>query len=167
MLENPGAQAKEPVELSHALGVAAREVVVHRDQVDAASGEGVQVDGKRRDQGLALACRHLGDASFVEHHAADKLDVEVDHVPGVLVVADHELHPDHTAGRVLHHRKGFGEDLVQALLQKVGILDLGKLGLPGGGLFTKRFVWKALQTDLNLVDLGDKGEHPAHFALVL
>ena len=167
VLDDAGGQSEEAVELAHALGIAAREVVVHRHDMDAASGEGIKVDGEGRHEGLSLTGRHLGDASLVEHHAADELDVEVDHVPGVLVVADRELHADHAAGGALHDGEGLGEDLVEALLEKVGILNLGELGLPGGGLLTEGLVGERLEGLLDLVDLGDKREHPAHLALVL
>jgi len=62
MLDDAGGEPEEGVELAHALGIAAGEVVVHRDDVDAAPGEGVEVDGEGGDEGLALAGRHLGDA---------------------------------------------------------------------------------------------------------
>ena len=67
---------------AHPLGVAAGEVVVHRDDVDAAAGERVEVRGQRRDQRLAFAGAHLGDAALVEDHAADELHV-------VVALADH------------------------------------------------------------------------------
>ena len=41
--------------------------------------ERVQVGRQRRDQRLAFAGLHLGDAAAVQHHAADELDVEVPH----------------------------------------------------------------------------------------
>ena len=166
VLDNAGGEAQEGVELAHALGVTPCEVIVHRHDMDAAPGEGIEVDGERGDEGLSLAGGHLGDASLVEHHAADQLDVEMDHVPGVLVVTDHELHPDHASGSAFHHGKCLGEDFVQAFLEKGRVLNLRKLGLPGGGLFAKSFVWKRLKGLLDLVDLGNKREHPAYFALV-
>jgi len=48
--------------------------------VHAFAFERVQIGGKRRNKGLALAGLHLGDLSAVQHHAADELDVEVPHV---------------------------------------------------------------------------------------
>jgi len=167
VLDDAGGQPEERVELTHALGVAAGEVVVHGHDMDATSGEGVEVDGKCRHEGLSLAGRHLGDAPLVEHHAADELDVEVDHVPDIRVVADGELGADHATCGVLHHGEGLGEDLVEALLEKLRILDLGEFLLPGGGLLAEGLVGKRLQGLLNLVDAGDDREHPAHLALIL
>ena len=48
--------------------------------MDTLAAEGVEVDRKRRHEGLALACFHLGDFSLVEHHAPDDLDVELAHI---------------------------------------------------------------------------------------
>ena len=68
------------VDRAHPLGVAAGEVVVDGDDVDALAGERVEarpasVAGER----LALAGLHLGDVAAVEDHAADELHVEVAH----------------------------------------------------------------------------------------
>ena len=53
--------AEELVDLAHPLGVAAGEVVVDGDDVDALAGERVEIDGKRGDERLAFAGLHLGD----------------------------------------------------------------------------------------------------------
>ena len=65
MLDDARGKSEEGVELAHALGVAPGKVVVHRDQVDAASGEGVEVDRERGYERLALAGGHLRDAPLV------------------------------------------------------------------------------------------------------
>ena len=70
-------QSQPAVEPAHPLGVAGGQVVVDRDHVDALAGEGVEVDGQGRDEGLALAGLHLGDPPEVQRHAAHELDVEV------------------------------------------------------------------------------------------
>ena len=67
------------VDRAHPLGVAAGQVVVDRDDVDALAGERVEDDGERAGQRLALAGLHLGDVAAVQHHAADQLHVEVAH----------------------------------------------------------------------------------------
>ena len=76
--------AEELVDLPHPVGVAAGEIVVDGDDVDALAGERVEVDGERGDQRLALAGLHLGDGAFVEHHAADQLHVEMALAEGAL-----------------------------------------------------------------------------------
>ena len=93
-------EAEEAVDLAHPLGVALGEVVVDGDDVDAVAGEGVEVAGKRGDEGLAFAGLHLGDLAGVEDDAADQLDVEVAHLDGALAgLAD--------------DGEGFGEDVVE------------------------------------------------------
>ena len=73
----PTRKPEELVDAAHPLGVAAGEIVVDRDDVDAAAGERVQIDGEGGDQRLAFAGLHLGDGALVEHHAADELHVEM------------------------------------------------------------------------------------------
>ena len=77
-------EAEELVDLAHPVGVAAGEIVVDGDDMDAFAGQGIEIDGKGRDQRLAFAGLHLGDAAFVENHAADQLDVEMALAEGAL-----------------------------------------------------------------------------------
>jgi hypothetical protein len=92
--------AEEVVDVAHPLGVAGRQVVVHRDQVRAAAGERVEVERKGGDQGLALAGLHLGDAALVQHHPAEELDVEVAHV-------------QRAAAGLAHHGEGLQQQVVE------------------------------------------------------
>ena len=80
VLDDADGHAEEAVDPAHPLGVAAGQVVVDGDDVDALAFERVQVGGQRRDERLAFAGLHLGDLAAVQHHAADELDVEVPHV---------------------------------------------------------------------------------------
>ena len=61
----------------HPGGVARREVVVYRDDVNALPSDRVKGYGERRDERLSLARLHLGDISVVKHHAAYQLLLEV------------------------------------------------------------------------------------------
>ena len=88
--------------LAHPLRVAAGEVVVHRDDVDALAVERVQVGGQRRDERLALAGLHLGDLALVQHDAADELHVEVPHV-------------QHAAAGLADDGEGLGQQVVERL----------------------------------------------------
>ena len=86
-LDRADGHAQQVVDRLHPVGVAAGEVVVDRDQVDAlaadrvavlvARGEPVQHDRQGRRERLALTRLHLRDRAVVQHHAADQLDVEV------------------------------------------------------------------------------------------
>ena len=79
-LEDADADAERVVDRLHPLGVAARQVIVDRDQVDGVAGERVEHHRERGRERLALAGLHLGDRAVVEDHAADQLDVEVAHL---------------------------------------------------------------------------------------
>ena len=129
--------AEEFVDLPHPVGVAAGEVVVHRDDVHALAGERVEIDRKRRDEGLAFAGLHLGDAAFVQHHAADELDVEMALAEGAL-------------RRLAHGREGLDQDIVELLAgRQLGPEALG----PGAQLV----VGKPLHLGLDRVDGLDAG----------
>ena len=103
-------ETEEAMELAHPLGVATREEVVHGHDVHAAAGEAVQVGRQGRDEGLALAGLHLGDAPLMEHDPADHLDVVVPLSEGAL-------------RGLAHRRKGLGQQVVEglALLEPLAI----------------------------------------------
>ena len=61
VLDDADPHAQEAVEAAHPLRVAAGQVVVDGDDVDALAGERVEVGGQGGDQRLALAGLHLGD----------------------------------------------------------------------------------------------------------
>src|SRR5215216_976564 len=60
----------------HPLGIALGQVVVDRDEVDAASLESVEVERHRRHERLSLTGLHLGDVAFVKDDRAHELHVE-------------------------------------------------------------------------------------------
>ncbi len=70
-------EPEEAVDRAHPLRVAAGQVVVHGDEVDALAAEPVQVRGQCRHEGLALAGLHLGDPAEVQRGTAHQLDVVV------------------------------------------------------------------------------------------
>ena len=100
VLDDADRHAEEAVDAAHPFRVAARQVVVDRDDVHALARERVQVGRQRRHERLAFARLHLGDAAVVQHHAADELHVEVPHV-------------EHAASRFAHDRERFRQQLVQ------------------------------------------------------
>ena len=90
------------MDLAHPLTVALGQVVVHRDDVDAPAGQGVQIGGQSGYQGLALAGLHLGDPALVQHDAA------------------HQLHPvgphaQHPVRGLPHGGKSLRQDIIQCL----------------------------------------------------
>jgi hypothetical protein len=47
--------------------------------VHSLAGERVQIHGQGRDKSLPFTGLHFGDISFMQHHAADQLHVEMAH----------------------------------------------------------------------------------------
>src|SRR5438094_8088342 len=68
----------------------------------ALAGQGVEVQGEARDEGLALAGLHLGDLALVQHDASDELYVEV---------AEADRPPPCLAA----HRERFDQQLVEVV----------------------------------------------------
>ena len=75
--DHADAEAKKRIHRAHPLGVAARQVVVHGDDMHRLAAERVQISRQRRHQGFALAGFHLGDFSTVQNCAADNLHIKV------------------------------------------------------------------------------------------
>ena len=92
---------QEAVDLAHPGGVAARQVIVHRDHMNAQTAECVQVDRKGCDQGFTLTGFHLRDHALVEDDAAQELNVEMALPQGAL-------------GRLPDRRKGLDQEIVQS-----------------------------------------------------
>ena len=138
--------AEESVDRPHPLRIAPGEVVVHRHDVHAASGERVQVGGKGGGERLALARSHLRDIAFVERDSADELDVEVAHVEGA---------PPGLA----HDRERLRQDCLNRLAlfnpRPEGVGPGAKLGVGKGG-----------QTGFQRIDALDGLAHPAQLPIV-
>ncbi len=68
------------VDRRHPFAVAAGQVIVDRDDVNALAFQRVEIGGQRGDQGFAFAGDHFGDVAAMQHDAAEHLHVEVPHV---------------------------------------------------------------------------------------
>ena len=114
VLEHADGEAERLVDRAHPVGIAARQVVVDRDHVDALAGERVEDHGGRGGQRLALAGLHLGDRAVVQHHPADHLHVEV-------------AHAHRAAAHLAHERERLAHQVVErlaaarALAQRIGV----------------------------------------------
>ena len=75
-------QAKEPVDAAHQVRLVFGQVVVHGDDVDAVSGEGIEVGRSSGHQGLTFTGLHFGDVAQVKGGATHHLDIEVAHAQG-------------------------------------------------------------------------------------
>ena len=102
VLDDADGHAEEAVDPAHPLRVAAGEVVVDRDDVDALALERVEIGRQRGDERLAFAGLHLGDLALVQDGAADELDVEVPHV-------------QHAAAGLADDGKRLGQQVVERL----------------------------------------------------
>src|SRR5581483_10426109 len=99
-LDDADAHAEQVIDGAVPDRVALGQIVVDRDEVRAFAEQRIEIDGQRGDQRFAFARPHLRDASIVQHHAADKLDIVVAHSEGAL-------------GGFPHEREGFRQHRVQ------------------------------------------------------
>ena len=90
VLDDADGESQRFVQRAHPLRVAPREVVVDRHHVNAALLERAHVDGQRRDERLALAGLHFGDASLEQHLTAHNLHVEMPHAERALAGLAHD-----------------------------------------------------------------------------
>ena len=109
-------KAHEAVDLAHPLGVTLGQVVVDGDDVNALTGQRVQIGRQGGHQRFAFAGLHLGDAALVQHDAAHQLD-------GV------GAHAQHAVGGLPHGGKCLRQNVVQRLAVGKALLELGGLGL--------------------------------------
>ncbi len=130
-------QAEEIIDLAHPFAVAAGEVVVDGDDMDALAGQCVEIHRKGRHQRLAFAGLHLGDVALMQHHAADQLDVEMPLAEGAL-------------GGLAHGGEGRNQDVVERLA-------VGELLAEFGGTGLERLVGKRGDLGLKRIDVVDAG----------
>src|ERR1700732_4386962 len=77
MHDDPGRKAEEMINAAHPFGVAAGEIIIDGDDMDALARERVEIGGERRDKRLAFAGAHLGDRSLMQNHPANELNIEM------------------------------------------------------------------------------------------
>ncbi len=146
VLDDADRHAQEPVDAAHPLGVAARQVVVDGDDVDALAGERIEIGGQGGDERLAFARLHFCDLAAVEHHAADQLHVEVPHV-------------QRAAARFANDREGFGQQIVEGFAIRQARAELGRL-------VAQLCIGKRLDGRFEGIYLGDDRHQALELALV-
>ena len=99
----------------------------------ALAGDGVQVRRQHGDKRFALAGFHLGNASLMQHDAADKLYAE-------------RLHAQHASARLAHGGKRLRQEIVQRLAALITHLEFS--GLSAQLLVGQRGVFVAQRLDL-------------------
>ena len=95
-------QTQKAMDLSHLIRVAFCQIIIDRDHMNALTRQCVEVGRQRRHQCLALAGAHLGDATLMQHNAAN-------HLRGKM------LHTQHPPAGLPHHSKGLRKQIIQRL----------------------------------------------------
>ena len=148
VLDDADGHAEEAVDAAHPLRVAAGQVVVDGDDVDALAVERVEVGRQGRDERLAFAGLHLGDLALVQDHAADQLHVEVPHV-------------EHAPARLADDGEGLGQQVVERLALGEPLAELGGLARAA------RSSVSAWIDGSKPLTAATSGAQPLQFALVL
>ena len=130
--KNADGQPQEFIDLSHPLGVTARQVIVDSDDVNALAGERIQVSGQRGDQGLTFTGAHLRDFPLVQYNTAYQLHVIMAH-----------LYCAPT--RFAHDGKCFGQDVFQRFACTVAFHDIGQQLIHRLGFQSYQFAAQAAQ----------------------
>ena len=84
MLDHADTQPEKLVKPAHPFRIAAGQVIVDRDNVDALARQRVQVRRQRRDQGFTFTGLHFRNSALVKHVSADELHVEMPHIQDAL-----------------------------------------------------------------------------------
>ena len=114
---------------SHPHAVATGQILVVGDQVHAAGGQGVEVNGHRGDEGFAFTGRHFGNLALMQHGAAKDLHVVGLHFPRDGFSGAVPLLADHAPTGVSNHGERFGHDFVEefGLVVANGLVDFFEL----------------------------------------
>ena len=143
--DDPRGQTQEAIEAAHPGGITRGQIVVDRHHVHAAAGQGIEVDGQRGSEGLALAGTHFGDLAGVEHHGAQHLHVEV-------------AHAQHAFRGFAADGEGLVEDGIECIFHRLAGVDIGlDAVLEFSGLAAQFVVGQRLHLRLQRID----ARHPA------
>ena len=80
MLNATDGKAQRPINFPHPLSIAASQIIIDGNNVNAFTFEGIEVGRKGRNQRFPFSGLHLGDSPLVQDHAANELYVKVPHV---------------------------------------------------------------------------------------
>ena len=78
----PVVSPEKTIDLAHPGRVALGKVVVDCDDVDAAAGDGIEINRQGGDQGFSLASLHFRNAAFVKDDSADHLHIKMAQAEG-------------------------------------------------------------------------------------
>ncbi len=136
--------------LAHPLSVAAGQIIIHRNHMNPAPRQGVEVGGQGGHEGLAFAGLHLGNLTVVQHHAANQLNIKV-------------AHAKHPLASLADHRKSLRQKFVQQFALPVDdgfwsateAAGLVKLGAKFGGQSPQLVIAEGNDFLLKQVDVGN------------
>ena len=111
VLQAAHAHAQTLVDPTHPLAVASGKVIIHGNDMDSPSRDGIEIRRKRGNERLALAGLHLGDHAPVQGDAAHDLLVEV-------------THPQRPARGLPHGGEGLGKQLVESLATLIALPEV-------------------------------------------
>ena len=80
MHNSTGCEAQKTIEFSHPFRITLSKIVVHGDNMDAATGQSIQIDRQRCHQRLSFTGLHLCNLALMEHNPSHQLDVKRPHV---------------------------------------------------------------------------------------
>src|SRR3990170_2966202 len=146
MLYDANGKAEGMVDRSHPVGVPLGQVIVHRDEVRALTGQGVQVQREGGHKGLSLAGLHLRYLALVKDEAAYELDIEMAHLKA-------------PPGHFPYRGKGLGQKVVEGLAP-------GKLLFELCRKLTEALVAHGFHLRLERVDSLDHRQYPLYLAVV-
>ena len=158
VLNTANSQPEKCVKLPHPFGVAASEIIIHRYKMRAAPGESIQVQRQSRDQGFSFACRHFRNSAAVQNYSAQKLHIEVHHVPCHRLIADRETMTSlfQTPRGVFHRSERFRQNLIQPSPLFFRIRGFCEFVLPSRRFRAQSVVGQALELFVELIDPADR-----------
>mmetsp|Transcript_58439 Transcript_58439/g.127878 ORF Transcript_58439/g.127878 Transcript_58439/m.127878 type:complete len:467 (-) Transcript_58439:200-1600(-) len=115
VLHHPHRHPQKAQGLTDPLRITARQVVVHRDHVDALSAERIEEGSQDRHQGLTLTGAHLSNVALMESNTSHHLHIKVSQAQD-------------SSGSLAHQRKGFGQQLLQSRAALGSLLQICRQG---------------------------------------
>ena len=106
-------EPQPPIQMSHPLRVAPREIAVHSDKMRTAPRQRIQIQRQRGHQRLAFTCGHFGDPTEVQLNTTNQLHFVGDHVPCEIMAGHHHVGALQAATRLAHGGEGLGQNFIE------------------------------------------------------
>ena len=109
----------------------------------------------------------FSDLAFVQDDPTDELNIEMNHVPDDLLIADQDRFATQPPRRILYQSKCLRKNRVQTASEFIGIVDVGKILFPLRCLLAKLIFRERLKLLFQLIDLFDERANSFDLPLVL